>query len=81
MYWNSAKVSQAQYPTTPLTKYKCRAVIQPGYQVSTFYHHLLKLCGTFKLENVHILSSKKFLEKFYFKTSQRKTSLHFKYLI
>lgn len=81
MHWNSAKASQAQYPTNHLTKYKCRAVMQPGHQVSKFYRHLLKLFDTFKPENVHILSAKKFLEIFYFKMSQRKTSLHFKYLI
>lgn len=81
MHWTRAKASQAQHPTNHLTKYKCRAVMQPGHQVSNFHHYLLILFDTFKPKNVNILSSKEFLEMLYFKKSERKTSLHFKYLI
>lgn len=81
MHWNMVKASQAQNPTNHLTKHKCRAVMQPGHQVGKSYYHLLKVFNTFKPKNVHILSPKKCLEMFYFKTSQRKTALHFKYLI
>lgn len=78
MRWNRAEVSRAQYPTNHFTKHKCRAVRQPGHQVSKCHHQLLKLFDTLKPENVHILSSKECSERFYFKMSQRKTSLHFK---
>ena len=57
---------------------KHRAVMQPGHQVNRFHAQLLKLLTHL---NLNILSSKKFSETFYFKKSQRKTSLHFKYLI
>lgn len=78
MHWNSAKASQVQYPTNHLTENKHRAVMQPGHHVNRFHPHLLKLLTHLSL---NILSSKKFSEMFYFKKSQRKTSLHFKYLI
>lgn len=55
--------------------------MQSGHQVNKSHHYHLKLSDTLKPENVNILPSKEFLEMFYFKKSQRKTSLHFKYLI